>query len=131
MYFSLGLIYNQKEEFEKAIRCLKKFLFTIETPEAHFELAKALMGNDEVGDAAIHYNRAVVLNPAEPNYYVERAKWYEAQGLQELARQDLQNVLRIDPTYHLEHVYDMNESEKMADTMNASYKREFLNKILQ
>ena len=73
-YFSLGLIYNEKAEFDKAIRCLKKFLFTIETPEAHFQLAKALLANDEAGDAAIHFNRAVVLSPNEPTYYLERAR---------------------------------------------------------
>ena len=84
------------------------------------------MANEEVGDAAIHFNRAVVLDPAEVSYYIERAKWYEAQGLQELARQDYQNVLRIDPTYHLEQAYDMNLSEQYGDSINASNKQNLL-----
>lgn len=88
------------------------------------------MANEEVGDAAIHFNRAVVLDPAEVSYYIERAKWYEAQGLQELARQDYQNVLRIDPTYHLEQAYDMNLSEQYGDSINASNKQNLLDKIL-
>jgi tetratricopeptide (TPR) repeat protein len=130
VYFSLGLIYNFKQEYDKSIRCFKKFLFTIETPEAHFELGKALMAANSVGEAAIHFNRAVILDPEEPNYYLERAKCYEAQGLNELAQEDYQYVLKIDPTYHLEHVAELRESEEMMDSLNASRKRSILNKIL-
>lgn len=39
VYFSLGLIFKEKQEFDKAIRCFKKFLFSVETPEAHYDLA--------------------------------------------------------------------------------------------
>ena len=130
VYFSLGLVYAWKQEFDKAIRCFKKFLFSVETPEAHFELGKAQMAMRQSGEAAIHFNRAIMLDPEEPTYYLERAKCYEAQGLQELAQEDYRYVLKIDPTYHLEHVADLREAESMMDSLNASRKRNILNKIL-
>ena len=130
VYFSLGLIYNLKQEFDKAIRCFKKFLFSVETPEAHSELAKALMEVNNTNEAAIHYNRAIVLDPEEPNYYIGRAKWCEAQGLEDLAQEDYRMVLKIDPTYHLEHVVDLIESEEKMDPVTSSRKRNILDKIL-
>ena len=50
--------------------------------------------------------------------------------MEELAKDDYQHLLRLDPTYHLEHVQEMEASEEVADGINASKKREFLEKIL-
>ena len=130
VFFSLGLIYNERQDYQKSIRCLKKFLFSIETPEAHFELGKALMESNNINDAAVHLSRAIVLDPEEPDYYLLRAKCYELQGLQELAQDDYQNILKIDPTYHLEHVDELRESEEFMDTSTVQKKRDLLNKIL-
>lgn len=81
-------------------------------------------------EALIHYNRAIILDPEEAEYYVKRAKCYEAQGLEELAQEDYQMVLKIDPTYHLEHVSSLNRSEKWLDPQTSSKERSILDKIL-
>ena len=130
VFFSLGLIYNEKRDYQKAIRCLKKFLFSIETPEAHFQLGRALMDTNNLNDAAIHLSRAIILDPEEPDYYLLRARWYELQGLQELAQDDYKNVLKIDPTFHLEHVEELRESEELMYTNTVLQKRELLDKML-
>ncbi|CAI2368185.1 unnamed protein product [Moneuplotes crassus] len=104
VYFSLGLVYNSKQEFDKSVRCFKKFLFSVETPEAHFELAVALMGLNNPSEACIHFSRAITLDPEESDYYLKRAKCYEAQGLEELAQEDYNTVLRIDPASPQQYV---------------------------
>ncbi|CAI2368989.1 unnamed protein product [Moneuplotes crassus] len=130
VYFSLGLLYNYKKEFDKAVRCFKKFLFNVETPEAHFELGFALMELNSPSEACIHFSRAIILDPEEPDYYLKRAKCYETQGLEELAQEDYDIVLKIDPTYHLEHVSVLHNSEMNMDLNTSLKERELLNKIL-
>lgn len=102
----------------------------METPEAHYELAKALMGLNEYGEAAIHYNRAITIDPEIAEYYLERAKCYEAMGLQQLAQEDYKYVLKLDPTYHLEYVANLKDSESNMDTIKASRQRSILDKLL-
>jgi tetratricopeptide (TPR) repeat protein len=88
------------------------------------------MGLNEYGEAAIHYNRAITLDPEIAEYYLERAKCYEIQGLQQLAQEDYKYVLKLDPTYHLEYVANLMDSEAKMDTINASNQRSILDKLL-
>ena len=56
VFFSLSLIFNQTKRHSKAIRCLKKFLTLVETPEAHYQLGLALHEMGHYSDACIHYS---------------------------------------------------------------------------
>lgn len=78
VYYSLGLIQNQFWHFSKSIRCFKKFLSLVETPEAHFQLGLALQESSLHVDACIHFSKAISMNPEQGEYYLKWAISYEA-----------------------------------------------------
>lgn len=99
VFYSLGLLYQELQEFRYSVCFFKHFVQIIETGEAHYQLSKSYIGLKKNLKAAIHITKAININQNVKEYYQFRANIYEMMGFKELALEDLQlakSLVKVD-----------------------------------
>ncbi len=129
-YYSLGLAYAATGEHTRACDFFTHFLNLIETPDAHFELAKSLTELKNHVDGLVHLTRAIELDPNNAVYYAYRGEIYEARGFLELAQKDFRKALQVDYGFLRPYYEEADRLEKADNHVMAKHIREFINKIL-
>lgn len=80
-FYSEGLRYGLKEEYDKAIKYYEKALSIMPDNSAvHFKLGETYSSINEMEDALVHAQRAVELEKSNEYYYILLARVYEFMG---------------------------------------------------
>lgn len=130
IFISLGLIYNKKHDWQKAASCITKFLTTVDTPEARFQLGLALIGLKRDSEAVIHLTKAIEMDSSFVEWIELRAQAYDRLGLADLGRRDWNTVAEMKPNYHKEHARSLKKAERGLNERRENYERNLLNRVL-
>ena len=87
VFYSLGLLYEEIEEYKYSVCFLKLFLKELESAEAYFRLASNYIKLGKDLKAAINLTKALNLDKKK-EYYLLRGQVYERMGYKELAFED-------------------------------------------
>jgi Tfp pilus assembly protein PilF len=95
VFYSLGLLYQEIEEYKYAICFFKHFLLEINSAEAFYEMAKTYTYLKKDLKAAINLTNAISLDRSKKEYYLLRREIYEKMGYKELASEDKEMINKL------------------------------------
>jgi len=88
VFYSLGLLYQEIEQYKYSVSFFKHFICLIQTSDAFYQLAKSYFGLNKSLKSAIYITKAINLNKNVYEYYKFRSELYDSMGFKELARDD-------------------------------------------
>ncbi|GAB4537170.1 MAG: hypothetical protein Kow0063_23550 [Anaerolineae bacterium] len=109
VHVALGILYEELEEFEKAIREFSIALDMRATPDVYFARASAFLKADDAQAALDDYTQAIALSPWDADLYAARAGAYQKLGKLEEALEDRIQAVRIAPReiYAYDQLYEL------------------------
>eukprot|EP00825_Cyclidium_porcatum_P004614 TRINITY_DN12183_c0_g1_i2.p1 TRINITY_DN12183_c0_g1~~TRINITY_DN12183_c0_g1_i2.p1 ORF type:complete len:385 (-),score=72.19 TRINITY_DN12183_c0_g1_i2:40-1194(-) len=128
---SLGLLYLEVENYNRATLFFKKFVET--NPQdamVHFNLGRSLVLQKNYLEGAIYFTKAIEINPAEPFYYLHRGDSYEQLGLIELASNDFKKFKLLNPQFQEQFQKQIEQALKMGQTKRSQSLEIYLKKII-
>ena len=127
-YYSLGLVYQSLDQFEKAVDLLGHFTSLEDSAKGHYELARCFMKLKRFSESVVHFTRSLELEDSA-TVYLLRAEAYEMLGMLEQARQDYRKILEVDPNFHKPYLSYAKQLEEQGQTEQAQSIRKFLSKL--
>jgi tetratricopeptide (TPR) repeat protein len=88
VFYSLGLLYQEIEQYKYSVSFFKHFTCLIQTSDAFYQLAKSYFGLNKSLKSAIYITKAINLNANVYEFYKFRSELYDSMGFKELARDD-------------------------------------------
>ncbi len=95
VFYSLGLLYQEIEEYKYSICFFKHFLQEISSAEAFYEIARSYSFLKKDLKAAINLTQAISLDKTKKEYFILRAEIYEKMGYKELALEDKEMIKKL------------------------------------
>jgi len=89
VFYSLGLLYQEINNFKESVSMFKHFMQILETSDAYFQMSKSYSGLKKYLKAATHITKAINLNPNCYDYFMFRAQIYDVMGFVELSNDDI------------------------------------------
>src|SRR6185503_7954839 len=94
--FSLGTLYAQRQEREKATTLYRRLLAAQPRHAgAHYQLGKILLGDGKVDEAIEHLEKSVEAQPALKGAHYQLARAYRQRGQVEKADQEAETFRRL------------------------------------
>jgi len=89
VFYSLGLLYQEINNYEESVSMFKHFLQILETADAYYQISKSYSGVKKYLKAATNTTKAINLNPNCYEYFMFRAQIYDVMGFVELSNDDI------------------------------------------
>ena len=90
VFYSLGLIFQEMLQYNYSNTFFKHFISLLNSPDAHYHMAKNYIQLNKNLKAAINITKAIENNKSVPEYYKFRADIYTSMGYKELAIEDIE-----------------------------------------
>ena len=88
VFYSLGLLYQELDDFKYSVSFFKLFIGLMETADGHYQLSKSYLRIKKILKSAIHITKAININKNVKEYFLFRASIYDLMSFKELAIED-------------------------------------------